>query len=67
MRIYIGYRDSENQILMIKKDDTFNAVANAFIARNDYLPITSEDLSKILKREGLTKCDKDSCLKRAQA
>lgn len=65
MRIYIGYRDSENQILMIKKDDTFNAVSNAFIARNDYLPITSEDLSKLLKREGLTRCDKDSCLKRA--
>lgn len=65
MRNYIGYRDIENQTLMIKKDDTVNAVANAFIARNDYLPITSEDLSKILKREGLTKCDKDSCLKRA--
>ena len=65
VRIYIGYRDRENQILMIKKDDTFNAVSNAFIARNDYLPITSEDLSKLLKREGFTKCDKDSCLKRA--
>ena len=65
MKGYIGYRDIENQILMIKKDDTFNAVNSAFIARNDYLPITSEDLSKILKREGLTKCDKDSCLKRA--
>ena len=65
IRNYIGYRDNGNKTLMVKKDDTVNAVANAFIARSDYLPITAEELSKILKREGLTKCDKGSCLKRA--
>ncbi len=65
MRNYIGYRDSGNQTLMIKKDDTFNAVFSAFMSRNDYLPVSVDDLSKILKQKELTKCDKDSCLKRA--
>ena len=65
MRHYIGYKDDKNQVLMIKKDDAFNVVRNDFASRGDYLPISVEDLSKVLKREGLTKCDKDSCLKRA--
>ena len=65
IKYYIGYRDFNNQIIMVKKDDVFNTVSNAFAARKDYLPISADDLSKILKREELTRCDKNSCLKRA--
>lgn len=66
MRHYIGYRDNKNQVLMIKRADSFNVVYNE-LCRNEYLPISVDDLSKILKREGLTKCDKDGCLKKASS
>ena len=65
MQIYVGYRDMNDQILMIKKDEAFNAVQIAFRARNDYLPASADDISKVLRDEGLTKCDKGSCLKKA--
>ena len=65
MQIYVGYRDMNDQILMIKKDEAFNAVQIAFRARNDYLPASADDISKVLRNEGLTKCDKGSCLKKA--
>ncbi len=65
IRYYMGYKDAENQTLMVKKDVTFHSVQNAFAARHDYLPVSADDLSKILKAKGLTKCDAGSCLKKA--
>ena len=65
MIYYIGYKDAENQTLMIKKDDTFKYVQNAFTARHDYLPISADEISIKLKEAGLTKCDAGSCLKKA--
>lgn len=57
---YIGYR--ENDLLIMKKDELYKAVIDAFSARNEWLPISIDEVSKKLKDEGLTKCDKDSCL-----
>ena len=65
MQFYIGYYDESNQVLMIKKDDAFNAVQAAFSSRKDYLPASADDISKALRYEGLTKCDRGSCLKKA--
>ena len=62
-REYIGY-ESEG-IYMIKKDDAYKSVKDAFWNRNEALPISSDDISKALKAQGLTKCDKGSCLKKA--
>ena len=62
---YVGYADDENQIWMIKKDEAYKAIKEAFAVRNDYLAITVDEVSKLLKNAGLTKCDKNSCLKKA--
>lgn len=67
MRHYIGYKDAKNQVLMIKKDDAFNVVRNDLASRGEYLPISVDDLSKILKEKELTKCDKKGCLKKASS
>ena len=50
---------------MIKKDDAYKSIKDAFWNRNEALPISSDDVSKALKAQGLTKCDKGSCLKKA--
>lgn len=62
-RDYIGY-ESEG-IVMVKKDEAYKVVKDAFWNRNEALPISSDDVSKALKAQGLTKCDKGSCLKKA--
>ncbi|MBR3624641.1 MAG: hypothetical protein IKN43_14985 [Selenomonadaceae bacterium] len=62
---YIGYR--ENDLLIIKKDELYKAVIDAFFARNESLPIGIDEVSKKLKSAGLTKCDRDSCLLKASS
>ena len=61
----IGYR--ENDLLIVKKDETYKAVMDAFYARNEGLPIGVDEISKKLKEAGLTKCDRDSCLLKASS
>ena len=62
---YGGYID--NDIYMLKKDETHVAVIKAFAAREDYFTESIEDIAKALKKQGLTKCDADGCLKRASS
>ena len=60
-----GYR--ENDLFIVKKDDVYKAVIEAFYARNEGLPISIDEVSKKLKENGLTKCDKGSCLIKASS
>ena len=62
---FIGYR--ENDLLIVKKDEAYKAVLDAFYARNEGLPIGIDEVSKKLKDAGLTKCDAGSCLIKASA
>lgn len=62
---FIGYR--ENDLLIVKKDELYKAVIDAFFARNESLPIGIDEVSKKLKDAGLTKCDRDSCLLKASS
>lgn len=62
---YGGYRDGD--LLWLKKDETYSEVQKAFYARNDSLPISSDDASLKIKAAGLSKCDVNSCLKKASS
>lgn len=65
MASFIGYR--ENDLFIVKKDEAYKAVLDAFYARNEGLPIGIDEVSKKLKDAGLTKCDAGSCLVKASA
>lgn len=63
---FMGYQDSLG-LLIMKKDDLYRLVLDAFYARNESLPIGIDEISKKLKEAGLTKCDPDSCLIKASS
>ncbi len=65
MSSFIGYK--ENDLLIVKKDALFRLVNEAFFARNEYLPIGVDEVSKKLKEAGVTKCDNNSCLIKSSA
>lgn len=58
---FIGYQDRTG-ILIVKKDELYKTVLDAFYARNESLPIGIDEISRKLKEAGLTKCDPESCL-----
>ena len=59
---YHGYK--EGGIIMIKRDEIFVIIQNAFVARRDWLPASSDDIVKQLADNALTVSDADSNLKR---
>lgn len=65
MRRYAGYKNAEDRTIMMKKDSVYNRVQTALSDRGDYLPVSADELSKILKDKGFTKHDAGSCLKKA--
>lgn len=62
---YCGY--SDDGLLMLKKDEAYALVSAAFASRNEYLPLGTDDVSRLLKEHNLSKCDEKSCLKKASS
>ena len=60
---FVGYQADD--IYMVKKDEAYKRIREAFFERDETLPISTDDLSKSLRDHGITKCDKGSCLKKA--
>lgn len=62
---YSGYVDGS--LLMLKKDEVFSLVMASFSSRSEYLLLTTDDVSRLLKEHGFSKCDGKSCLKKASS
>ena len=65
MRRYVGYKD--NNIIMLKRDETYEAVHNAYLARNEFFASSADEVSKMLKNHGLTITENGENLKKASA
>lgn len=62
---YIGYRDGD--LYMLKKDEVYQQVREAYRLRGDYLTLGVDEISKILKKQNITKTDTNSCLKKTSS
>lgn len=65
IRRYVGYRD--NGIIMFKRDETYEAVHNAYLARNEFFASSADEVSKMLKNHDLTITENGENLKKASA